>query len=355
MRRWLTFALGLGFSAFFAYIGFRGLNFNELFSTLGQIQVAWLALAVIVYFVAIYVLTWRWYFLLRPLKTIPVNQTLYPIVMIGYMANNIYPARLGEFIRAYILRRNTGIPYPPSLATILVERIFDGLVMLAFIFSALLFVSFDEPVLERLIQFTTPLFFGALIVFTGFALRPDLAERVYSGIIGRFSPPPLRPRLLDLAGRFMEGLSALRQPRLLGLTWFSSLASWLIEASTYWIVLQAFEFRVSFWVLMLVIGLANLTTILPSTPGYVGTFHGVTVLTLGAFGVAGESAGAYAIVMHMVLWLPVTLVGGVMLYRQGLGWRDLSRAAQIKEQTASEITDDRATNAQATDESEALS
>ncbi|HLA42791.1 MAG TPA: lysylphosphatidylglycerol synthase transmembrane domain-containing protein, partial [Aggregatilineales bacterium] len=110
-----------------------------------------------------------------------------------------------------------------------------------------------------------------------------------------------------------------------------SIVSWTVEASTYWIVLHAFDFRVSFWVLMLVLGLANLTTILPSTPGYVGTFHAAVVLTLEAFDVNGESAGAYAIVMHMVLWLPITLAGAVLLWKQGMNWRDLGRASIITE------------------------
>jgi len=333
VRRWIMFALGIVVSAIFAWIGFRGLDFAALFEIIGNIAWGWLPVAVVVYFVAVYILTWRWGYLLEPIKPVHAN-TLYPIVLIGYMGNNIYPARIGEFIRAYVLKRNEQIEYAPSLAIILVERIFDGLVMLTFILVALLFVDFEEPVLNDLITFTTPLFFGALIIFTGFALRPELARRVYTTIIQTVLPQGLQPKILEIAERFMGGLVALRDARLLALTWGSSFASWTVEASTYWIVLQAFDFTVSFWVLMLVMGLANLTTILPSTPGYVGTFHGVMVLTLEAFSVDGENAGAYAIVMHMVLWLPITIAGAVMLGRQGLGWRDLNTAAEIEEQVA---------------------
>jgi hypothetical protein len=334
VRRWLTLTAGIIISAFFAWLGFRNLNFDKLLDTLGQIQVLWLGIAVGVYFVGAYIITWRWHYLLYPVKDVQPNR-LFSIVIIGYMGNNIYPARIGEFIRAYILKRNEQVAYVKSLTTILVERIFDGLVMLVFIFSALLFVDFEEPLLRQVIQFTTPLFLGALLIFSFFALRPHFARRVYSSITGKIFPARFQDKVLRLADHFMDSLAALRNPRLLVLTWTASILSWTVEASTYWIVLRAFDFEVSFWVLMLVMGLANLTTILPSTPGYVGTFHGVVVLTLKAFDVNGEDAGAYAIVMHMVLWLPITIAGAVLLWRQGMGWRDLGRASHLKE---SEVT-----------------
>jgi hypothetical protein len=328
-------ALGGVVSAFFAWIGFRGLDIDQFFEVLGQIDVLWLPLAALVFFVGAYLITWRWYYLLHPLKDIPLNR-LYPIVIIGYMGNNIYPARIGELIRAYFLHRNEGIRYAPSLATILVERIFDGLVMLTFIFTALLFVDFDEPILETVFQALTPLFFGAMAFFFALALKPAWAEALYTRLIQLLVPSRLQAKVLEVAERFMAGLVALRNPRLLAATWFFSLASWTVEASTYWIVLRAFDFEVTFWALFLVMGLANLTTILPSTPGYVGTFHGVTILTLSAFGVTQADAGAYAIVMHMVLWLPITLVGFMLLWQQGLTWRGLDQATQtIQQQEAS--------------------
>lgn len=330
MRRWLTFALGVIVSAFFAWLGFRGLDFEKLFDILGEIGLIWLPPAVIVYFVGAYILTWRWHYLLEPIKDIHANR-LFPVVIIGYMGNNIYPARIGELIRAYILKRNENVSYAPSLAVILVERIFDGLVLLTFVLIALLFVEFEEPLLQRIIQVAAPLFFGALVVFTLLAVRPQAARAVYTRVITAIIPQRFQEKLLDLVEKFLNGLVALRDPRLLVMTWFSSVGSWTVEASTYWVVLHAFDFRVNFWVLMLVMGLANLTTVLPSTPGYVGTFHGVVVLTLEAFNVAGETAGAYAIVMHMVLWLPVTLVGAVFLWRQGMGWADLDRASRYAE------------------------
>jgi uncharacterized protein (TIRG00374 family) len=126
----------------------------------------------------------------------------------------------------------------------------------------------------------------------------------------------------------MAGLEALRSPRDLVLTFGASILSWTVEASTYWLVLHAFPFEASFFVVLLMVGLGNLATILPTTPGYVGTFHGIVALVLMAFGVTQADAAAYAVLMHAVIWAPVTLVGAILLFRMGLGWGDFARAEQ---------------------------
>ncbi|NJL92649.1 MAG: flippase-like domain-containing protein [Anaerolineae bacterium] len=132
------------------WLGFRDLNLAELGRVIRGLEPGWIIAAIVVYQIAAYIITWRWYFLLRPVRDIPANR-LFPVVMIGYMGNNIYPARIGELLRAFVLKRKVGLPYAPSLATIIVERIFDGLVMLIFIFIALLFVEIDEPFINTAI------------------------------------------------------------------------------------------------------------------------------------------------------------------------------------------------------------
>ncbi|MBI4769518.1 MAG: flippase-like domain-containing protein [Chloroflexi bacterium] len=122
------------------------LGLNDLSGALAGANYWWLLPGVAVYFVGVWARAWRWHYLLRPLKRIPTG-TMFPIVAIGYMGNNIYPARAGELLRAYVLRRKAGVPVSASLATILIERIFDGVVMLMFVFfnlSALATLSHDS-------------------------------------------------------------------------------------------------------------------------------------------------------------------------------------------------------------------
>ncbi len=328
MRRWLLVVAGVVVSALFLYAGFAGLDLAQVWAIIQTIEIGWVILAAAVFFLAAYIITWRWYYLLRPVQDVPPAR-LFPLVIVGYMGNNIYPFRIGEVIRAYLLNRQEGTNIPASLTTILVERVFDGLTMLVFIFTALLFVEFDEPAIRQGVVILTVLFVAALLIFFALALRPALTRRLVTTLIDRLAPAPLRPRLTALADELLAGLAALRSARDLALTFAASLASWIVEASTYWITLRAFALSdVGFFVVLLVVGLGNLATILPTTPGYVGTFHGIVALVLRAFGVAQTEAAAYAVVMHAVIFVPVTIAGAIYLLRWGLGWRDFARAQQ---------------------------
>jgi len=123
MKRWQLW-LGIVISLVFLYFALRGLEFKDLGAALKQARYWWLIPGVIVYFMGVWVRAWRWHYLLRPIKSIRTVK-LFPIVAIGYMGNNIYPARAGEFLRAVILKRYQDVPVSASLATIIVERIFD--------------------------------------------------------------------------------------------------------------------------------------------------------------------------------------------------------------------------------------
>ena len=132
MKKW-QFWLGVLISVFFVWISLRGLRLGEFWDVVKSANYWWILPGIAVYFVGVWVRAWRWHYLLKPIKEIPTRR-MFPITTIGYMGNNIYPARAGEILRAVILKRKEGVPVSASLATIIVERIFDGVVMLAFVF-----------------------------------------------------------------------------------------------------------------------------------------------------------------------------------------------------------------------------
>lgn len=134
-KRW-QFWLGLLISAVFLYLALRGLDLPEVWQHVRNAEYWWLVPGVAIYFFGVWARTWRWHYMLRALKVVSLRR-LFPIVCIGYMGNNIYPARIGELLRAYVLRRKEGVSISASLATILVERIFDGVIMLLFVFVGL--------------------------------------------------------------------------------------------------------------------------------------------------------------------------------------------------------------------------
>ncbi len=327
MRNWKLW-LGLAISAFFLAIALRGLNLALFWQILREAHYGWLIPGIAVYFIGVWIRTWRWRAMLVHLKPIPITR-LFPTVVIGYMGNNVYPARAGEVLRSYVLRKNEGVPMSASLATVVLERLFDGLVMLLFVAATLPFAPLPDGYRWLVLGFSV-LFGGALLVFMLLAARPTTMSGLYTLLVDRVAPIPWRPKLHGLFDRFIVGLQALRSPREMLTIMLASVAIWLVETLKYWFVMHAFPFSVSFPVLMLMTAVVNLFTTIPSTPGYVGTFHAPGIAVLMQFGVPHALATGYTVVLHIALWLPITLLGIYYMLRESIGWRDMERAAAIK-------------------------
>lgn len=325
MKRW-QFWVGLALSAGFLYLALRGLGLSEIWEPLKSARYLWLLPGVGVYFIGVWVRSWRWHYLLRPVKSIS-TQTMFPIVAIGYMGNNIYPARAGEVLRAVVLKRKEGVTISASLATVIVERIFDGVVMLGFVFlnlpqlATLTGTSGFIGNIQTLALWGTGAFLGALLVFMLAAMFPVQAEKIIHKLVGIFIPVKFRDQTLEIVQKFMGGLESLRSPREALMVLLTSVVIWLLETGKYWFVMQAFDFQVSFFALMLMNGIVNLATTIPSAPGYVGTFDAPGIAVLSAFGVDQGVAAGYTLVLHAALWLPITALGAYYMIREGIRWQ----------------------------------
>jgi uncharacterized protein (TIRG00374 family) len=319
--------VGVLISAVFIWLALRGLHLPDVWLSLRSADYVWLIPSVAVYFLAVWARTWRWDYLLRPIKQISLRR-LFPVVVIGYMGNNVYPFRAGEVLRAVVLRQREGVSVSSSLATIVVERVFDGLVMLLFVFVALPFAPLPSGSIRFVVILGSLLFLGALLVFLAVAAVPARFLRLAEWSIGRFVPHRLRAPLLGFAERFVEGLLCLRDPRNLVMIFLTSVVIWLLETVKYWFVMHAFDFNVSFFALMLMNGVVNLATTLPSAPGYIGTFDGPGIAVLTLYGVDPAVATAYTLTLHAALWLPITLLGIYYMVRIQLGWADIGKAVE---------------------------
>lgn len=335
MRKRWRFWLGLFISALFLAVVVRNQNLPEVWRALQNAQYVWLLPGVVVYFLGVGVRAWRWHYMLRPLKVISLRQ-LFPFVCIGYMGNNIYPARAGELLRSYALKRRTNVPISASLATVVVERLFDGLTMLLFVFITLPIAGLGSRYSNFVISFSF-LFFGALIVFLLLAAQPERARAVYSWAIELLLPERLQRQAREALDRFLDGLHSLRSGRDVMMIFITSVVIWLFETGKYWFVMQAFPFQVDFYVLMLMNGVVNLFTTLPAAPGYIGTFDAPGIEILQNFGVAGSLATAYTAVLHAALWLPITALGAFYLWREHLSW-DRVRTEVDTESSAEEAS-----------------
>jgi uncharacterized protein (TIRG00374 family) len=329
MKKW-QFWLGVLISGLFIWLALRGLRLEAFWEAVQGANYLWLLPGIAVYFVGVWVRAWRWHYLLGPIKKIP-TQTMFPITTIGYMGNNIYPARAGEVLRAVVLKRREGVPVSASLATIIVERIFDGVVMLAFVFvnlpelAKLTGASGFVGNIQQVAVIGTAAFLGALAVFLLAAMFPRVTSQAGGWLIFRLLPERLRVRVEGIMVRFLDGLASLRSPSNVLMVFFTSVIIWLLETGKYWLVMQAFPFEVSFFALMLMNGIVNLATTIPSAPGYIGTFDAPGIAVLVAFGVDQATAAGYTLVLHVALWLPITLLGAYYLAREGIKWSDTLR------------------------------
>jgi len=335
MKRWY-FWVSLLVSALFLYLALRGLQFDQVFSAVKSANMMWLLAVVPIYFTSVWFRSLRWNYLLRPIKHLKTNE-VFPVVAIGYMGNNIFPARAGELLRSIVLKRRYDISISASLASIIVERIIDGVVMLGFIFfnltelNKLTDSSGFVGSIRALALWGSVAFIGALLFFLLAAKFPQKTE-TFIRWVAKIFPQKWQEKILNIGLRFITGIEALNSWKSLSIVLGTSVVIWLLETSVYWVVMRAFPMQVNFFGLMLMNGILNLSTTLPSAPGYIGTFDAPGIALMSAYGIDKSLAAGYTLVLHAALWLPVTLLGAYFFAREGLNWsKELETARAEKE------------------------
>ena len=332
--------LGVAITALFVAVAFIRLDLGETRSALAGANYAYLVPAIAVYFVSLYVRSFRWRYLLRPFVEVP-SRRLYPVVLVGYTANNVLPLRLGELVRSYYLSVREPVRGSTALATVLVERVFDGLTLLFFLAVAALFLPIGAladqigevrglPSWLLVVSLAIP-FATALAVIVLLGLWPP-AFQAAIGAITRLLPRGFELRAQGLGDRFVAGFEGLHRPGRLAGVFLRSVPIWLAESVMYYIVAIGFGLQDQLGgaipmaaAILAVTAASNLATSVPSSPGSLGPFEALAVLSLVFLGVDGETALAYAIVLHLALLLPVIVAGLAHLAARGLTLRQLMR------------------------------
>jgi uncharacterized protein (TIRG00374 family) len=320
--------LGVLITLIFLVIAFRGQDFNAIRQALRDFNYIYLIPALALLFTGIWFRAVRWRILLKPVVEIS-SRDVFPIVIIGFMANNILPLRAGELARTYALSSKTGAKKSATLATIAVERLFDGVTMLGFILISATVISLTSNLRHlaviAFIIFTCGILFLVLLTLSG-----NWRDRILQIVLGPL-PETMADRIEQMAESFLVGLGVLRHRRDLALVAAYSVIAWSFEASTYWMIAKGFgdplAAVMSPAAALLTTGVANLATLIPSSPGYVGPFEtGVKWVVEGALGMSGSLALSYAILVHATLFFPVTILGLFVLWRQHISLGQLREA-----------------------------
>ncbi|MFH1057990.1 MAG: lysylphosphatidylglycerol synthase transmembrane domain-containing protein [Pseudomonadota bacterium] len=273
--------------------------------------------------------TWRWRLLVQPLMPCRLA-SLFSANLIGFAANNILPARLGEVVRAVVGARLTGLPLGASAASIVLERMLDGPVLLAFFSAVLLCLEpaaaagpFDAGYFRAAILTFLAGYLAALAVLIAVARWPQAVVGPLARAAGLISPR-LGVRVRQALLAFQEGLAVLRREHLLVRLLVLSVGLRLPLFVMHWLFLPAVGLPLDLMLAALATLGAGLASTLPSGPGYVGTYQLAVFWALRLGGAPEQEAWAYAILYWAGQYFPLVAVGLSEAWRRGLSLGRLS-------------------------------
>ncbi len=313
-------AIGILISLVFLYLAFRKVNYSDLWLALKGANYWYILPNMILVILSMWMRACRWKFMVNPIKKVGLSR-LYHSVMIGFMANNVLPARLGEIVRAYSLGAKENISKSATFATIVVERVFDGFSLL-FIFWLSLFFSPYPGVVKKASNLFLLANLAILIFLVFIEWKQEPTLRLFNFIF-RFLPKKLSSRANDILQKFIGGLKVFRD--LSGLIWILvwSLLIWVVIGISNYFIFLAFGLHPSVYASFILLGIVSVAVMLPSSPGYVGVFHYACVVSFQILRLPAGVSQPFSIILHASQYIPVTLLGLYYLKKEHLSLKTL--------------------------------
>jgi glycosyltransferase 2 family protein len=324
--RRLRVVIGLAISLLFIALLLWRADPRKIADALLGANYVWLIPAVLIFFVELWVRAVRYQHIVKTLRPATVSG-LFPILVIGNMANNLLPLRIGELVRAYMIGERYQLSKMASFGTGVVERLFDGLTLLALLAGTVVILGASGAIHDITLT-AVAVFALALAVFIGCLASPDGSEQVVAKL-ARPLPVRFRHRVVGFAVSFIEGLRSLRHPDAIAWVVSTSFVCWLLETLVFTCVGQAFGLDVGWGYYIMAVSAANLALTAPSSPGGTGLFEFVVMQVMRLAGVEDGTAAAYALAAHFTVLLPATLLGLYCLWSMHLSLGKLSHTAEV--------------------------
>ncbi|HET9345804.1 MAG TPA: lysylphosphatidylglycerol synthase transmembrane domain-containing protein [Candidatus Limnocylindrales bacterium] len=304
--------LGIAISLIAGWILLRSVDVGAALQVLGEADPRWIGLMVVTCLIDVGARAARWRWLLRPIKVVRYPRML-AYTLVGYLANNVLPARLGELVRSHAAGEGEGISRTTVLGTVVVERIVDTVIVVGLAALAVVTLSVRGVMTSAVLLGAA---FVALLVI-GLAVAMALHRLPGADRVARFVER--WPRAVDLARRLREGLAVIGRPStLLGAIAFSAIA-WAASITTFLAAGQAIGVELTLAQGALLTSGVALATIVPSGPGYLGTFELTAVGIATTFGVDRDAAFAMALLAHAMILAVTTVGGAISALRLGIG------------------------------------
>lgn len=336
MKQRLKIIIPLAFSAFFLWLALRGVKWAEVAVHVRQANWFYLFLSALVGTLAIHFRALRWKTLLAPVDpNIGFHERLAGTA-VGFAANNLIPARVGEVVRTVVTARLAKLPVSAVFGSLVVERVLDGLVTVLLLFGVMALPGFPDPeraaaalAVVRIVALLMAVAGLGLIILTLLPARSvALAERTAA----RLLPARLRAPFLERLNEFIAGLAVLRNPRLLAVSVAWAVAQWLYMPLSIYFGFLAFGIHEPGFTGAVFLQCAiNLAVAVPSSPGFFGPLEAAATFGLGLWAVDHERAVSFAMGYHLAGYLMVTLLGLWYVNRLNLSWRELVGIAKKAE------------------------
>jgi len=317
--------LGIAISAGLLWWLFRDLDVAEFMAQVRQAN-PWLFLASVLVATSAYLIrTVRWGVLLDPVAPHTSFANRWATIMIGFMANNVLPARIGEIVRAYALNRVEPVPVSAAFGTLVMARLLDGVGVLLLLMVALALPNFPA---EATVLGTPVLVFargiaivlaGALAVLFALLIWPQHTVGFSEAVATRVLPSRAAQWVVAALESFLQGIAAVRSPVLFAKALALSVVHWAYYGLSFWLALAAFGIDVGYGGALFVQAMVAVGVALPSAPGFVGTWHAAArVALVGAYSVSEPQALAFATSFHLAGFIPITLLGFYYAWKLGI-------------------------------------
>jgi uncharacterized protein (TIRG00374 family) len=319
---------GVLLGAFFLFLSLRQVDFGVIGENLRQADYRYFIPFTLLVLATIWLRAVRWGSLLRPVKAVPSKRLLSPL-SIGLMGNFIFPARAGEFIRAFLLGRREGISKSAAFATVVVERLFDGLAIISFLALAPFFLNGTTGAVAGKLQWIgLAVFLLYLVIFAALLALSHHREIVSRYLIN--SRPARRwkivRRLFEVIEKFTEGLAVLRSAGDIFRAMILSFLIWGLSAIANYCMMISVGLTLPLYAAFFLVVLQSFGVMVPS-PGFVGSYQYAHIVALAVYGVSESVAFSLAILLHAGFFLIIMALGIFFLTREHLGLRELEEAS----------------------------
>ncbi|MBW4054995.1 MAG: flippase-like domain-containing protein [Proteobacteria bacterium] len=330
----LKFWLGIAVSLFFMVLLFSKIDFRLLGTALLSADYRYVFLAICSTFISYFLRALRWRYLLISEKSIPLS-SLYPATIIGYMANNLLPARLGEVVRAYTLAGREQLETPAVFASLVIDRLFDGFTVLLLLVFTLFTVRFPVGMEDATFALRTGgalmfLLYCGVILFLYLLKRQTM--RTLSAVEYVLKPFPKRisSSIIPLLGSFIGGIRLSQRMGHVAALVATSAAIWLFCLLAVDLTLRSFNIHLPVTAAIFILILLVFAVMVPAAPGYIGTYHYACYKGLSVFGVPATASVSIALVMHATGFFPVIVAGLYYLWKNKISLNQLQGAEKAR-------------------------